>query len=688
MSLLQLGANGTITFSTLAESNFSKLNSSNISVNNQITATNGRFTSTFTAFDDIGDTFTSGESRISRFNNVLNIYGDKATGVADIAITPAIRRVNMSNVSVHNLSANVITGNIAGNLQAGTGIALSISPSGITTITNTGGSVTDPLNISKLNASNISVNGDITTTNMNALGTIGAAVIASADFIGGTGSFTTMRATTGNFSKVNSSNISVNSGITCNDLDAVGNLTSNTLVANNVIANSNFGAAVGSIVDFTTTDITINDKTTIGQSEIERANDILNIYGDKTSSPDIVVDPLLKIINMSNISVHNISANIIAGDISSNLAASLNIGLSTALGITTISTNSTVNFSQVNSSNILCNDTVNTVDLVAGSVFATSIQGDISTNLAAGTGISLATVGGVTTITNTGGSVTDPLNISKINVSNISVDGDLSATNISASGEIYSATSITANAFDAQTIIGVNGYYTVLESTTISGVTGNFSTGNFSTGNFSILNTNVSQVNTTTVNTSTLNASTINGDISSNLSAGLNTSLTTTSGVTQITSILSSWISLILASNYAPGNGTGYNIRYDTILSGNLSYTQNNGTVTIPTTGLYAISGSLVFDVASGTSRVNTRIRMRVNNNFVGGYAQAYGYSRFATEVSLSTATFPEWIGNLTAGDLITMRAEIAVGTNNQFDSSWTGYQIVNGSALTIKRIS
>ncbi|MGA1047469.1 MAG: hypothetical protein ACO3UU_05630, partial [Minisyncoccia bacterium] len=121
---------------------------------------------------------------------------------------------------------------------------------------------------------------------------------------------------------------------------------------------------------------------------------------------------------------------------------------------------------------------------------------------------------------------------------------------------------------------------------------------------------------------------------------------------------------------------------------GNLFYTQNNGTVIIPATGIYAISGSLVFDVASGTSRVNTRIRMRVNNVFVGGYAQAYGYSRFASEVSLSTATFPEWIGQLTAGDDITMRAEIAVGTNNQFNSPWTGYQIVNGSTLTIKRIS
>ena len=204
---------------------------------------------------------------------------------------------------------------------------------------------------------------------------------------------------------------------------------------------------------------------------------------------------------------------------------------------------------------------------------------------------------------------------------------------------------------------------------------------------------NVSQVNAgssnfSTCNSSTLNASTINGDISSNLSAGLNTSLTTTSGVTQISSILSSWISLILASNYSPGSGTGYNIIYDTTLSGNLSYNGSTGAVTIPATGLYAISGSLVFDVASGTSRVNTRIRMRVNNSFTGGYAQAYGYSRYATEVSLSTATFPEWIGQLTAGDLITMRAEIAVGTNNQFNSSWTGYQIVNGSTLTIKRIT
>lgn len=200
----------------------------------------------------------------------------------------------------------------------------------------------------------------------------------------------------------------------------------------------------------------------------------------------------------------------------------------------------------------------------------------------------------------------------------------------------------------------------------------------------------INTINSTTINNAgTITTSILNGNISNNLESGLNTSLSTSTstGITKINSILTDWISLIVSSNYSPGSGTAYNIIYDTTLSGNLSYNGSTGQVTIPSTGLYSISGSLVFDISSGSSRVNTRIRMRVNNNFTGGYAQAYGYSRFATEVSLSTATFPEWIGPLVSGDVITMRAEIAVGTNNQFSSPWTGYSIQNGSALTIKKV-
>ena len=89
---------------------------------------------------------------------------------------------------------------------------------------------------------------------------------------------------------------------------------------------------------------------------------------------------------------------------------------------------STINSSQINATDIDCT----TID-------ADTITGDIGGNLAAGTGISLSTVAGVTTITNSG-SVTDPLNLSKLNVSNIS-GNNLSMTSASISGTIESAIS-------------------------------------------------------------------------------------------------------------------------------------------------------------------------------------------------------------------------------------------------------
>jgi acetylglutamate kinase len=89
---------------------------------------------------------------------------------------------------------------------------------------------------------------------------------------------------------------------------------------------------------------------------------------------------------------------------------------------------STINSSQINATDIDCT----TID-------ADTITGDIAGNLAAGSGISLSTAAGVTTISNTG-SVTDPLNLSKLNVSNVSGD-NLSMTRASISSTIESAIS-------------------------------------------------------------------------------------------------------------------------------------------------------------------------------------------------------------------------------------------------------
>ena len=78
--------------------------------------------------------FNSLSAKIEWQNDKLFIYGD-STSSADITIEPSISRVTMTNIS-----AQKITGDIRQMLNAGTGIALSTNTNGITTIINTGGS--------------------------------------------------------------------------------------------------------------------------------------------------------------------------------------------------------------------------------------------------------------------------------------------------------------------------------------------------------------------------------------------------------------------------------------------------------------------------------------------------------------------------------------------------------------------
>ena len=122
---------------------------------------------------------------------------------------------------------------------------------------------------------------------------------------------------------------------------------------------------------------------------------------------------------------------------------------------------------------------------VSNDITALNITGNISQNLAAGTGINLNTVGGITTISNTGGSVTDPLNLSKLNASNISCDnisaelitGDIFST-LSAGGGVTISqntpsagiTQISATALSTSTQYGFKAYSTSGDAYSINGV--------------------------------------------------------------------------------------------------------------------------------------------------------------------------------------------------------------------------
>lgn len=123
-----------------------------------------------------------------------------------LVIDGTLNNVNMSNCSITNLSLDNLTYDLTPNLTAGTGITIT-SVGGKPTITATGGggTVPDPLNLSQLNASNISVDGDIEL--------IGTSNISA-------------NATTATVFKVVAENISVSNDITCSNLTRTATLES------------------------------------------------------------------------------------------------------------------------------------------------------------------------------------------------------------------------------------------------------------------------------------------------------------------------------------------------------------------------------------------------------------------------------------------------------------------------------
>ena len=145
-----------------------------------------------------------------------------------------------------------------------------------------------------------------------------------------------------------------------------------------------------------------------------------------------------------------LNASTINGNIGGNLAAGSNITLNTTGGITTISAAAglthPLNISNLNVSvdaNI-STATISTLTVQAqltagnssfsnisasGDITATTLTADISPNLVGGADIALATVAGITTINFTGGSVSDPLNLSTLNAST----GNFSTSNASTS---------------------------------------------------------------------------------------------------------------------------------------------------------------------------------------------------------------------------------------------------------------
>ena len=370
----------------------------------------------------VADTTTLRELEVLDSASIKNLTVVGPNGL--VAAKAGITNASIINASITNLTVPTINSTTV--LNASTINAKLVNTSNLSAInlTSTHGTITTikstTTNASKINASNISVSGelDFGTAITGPLVEVNQIIASQVAFFGmrvnSSASINILNASninTSNLSAINASidnNLNVRFGVTCGTVNtsvsvtapklngtnisstniSAANITaSSTISAPTLNATTTFNAPGGSIDNFTTKDIVINDLVTAGSSEFQRGNDKLFIYGDSTSSADITIEPSISRVTMTNIS-------------------------------------------------------------------AQKITGDIRQNLKAGTGIELSTnTNGITTIINTGGSVTDPLNVSTLNASTINVSL-LNADNIEGFTKSTEYAFRASSTSDAQTLAG------------------------------------------------------------------------------------------------------------------------------------------------------------------------------------------------------------------------------------------
>ena len=239
-----------------------------------------------------GDFNASGTSRF--YNLTAEYFQSYITGVfQDMdAVTGTITTFESNNISnnilikTNNLSA--VNTSISNNLQVGSNILCDSM------------NVTNVLTASTLSAATVNAGILLNASTMNAL-----------------------LVNTSNLSAVNASidnNLNVRFGVTCGTVNTSvsvtapklngTNISSTNISAANITATSaisaptltattTFSAPGGSIDNFTTKDIVINDLVTAGSAEFQRGNDKLFIYGDSTSSADITIEPSISRVTMT-----------------------------------------------------------------------------------------------------------------------------------------------------------------------------------------------------------------------------------------------------------------------------------------------------------------------------------------------------------------------------------------------------
>ncbi len=117
------------------------------------------------AFTALTQTINGNEFRISTTSSNQDIRICNATGAGGLFFDAGLNNISIDNLSVANLSLTNLTTDLTSNLTAGTNITItSVGGKPVISASGGGGGVTDPLNLSQLNVSNVSVDVDVTIT--------------------------------------------------------------------------------------------------------------------------------------------------------------------------------------------------------------------------------------------------------------------------------------------------------------------------------------------------------------------------------------------------------------------------------------------------------------------------------------------------------------------------------------------
>ncbi|MGA1047553.1 MAG: hypothetical protein ACO3UU_06060, partial [Minisyncoccia bacterium] len=625
---------------------------------------------------------------ISRPNNIWKFIANTSGNTPikfypNLSLPEVLTITNTGIISSGNVQGINIIGDLSQNLLAGTGISLSTT-AGVTTITNTA-PLPDPLTIDTLNSTTINNSGTITSN------------IVTSDIMNVN-------------NQLNATNATITGLLTAPNIEG---FTQSTEYGFRVMTNgdsqttvvpdqtfpfdfiNNNGYVIPNLSDFNFTTYTytipitgywfIGYRTylagdpTIGTRISIVVNDIVVVQaGGKGSSVEYSATPLYLNVDDEVRIKCSVNGNIF--DFRPNMTYFYGYKLIPSNNLITSTTDLQIK-SLITSDDITCNGVLT------------------------GTGLCNLTTISASNITSSGGIVSN----AGITAVDANITGTLFTNTITNTGYITSANA------DIQTInTGQNGTITLNQgtgtlslysSTTngqfyISPYIGNLNLGSAYGGlggvgltmDATTKDIQIHQILTTaTINNSgTITSAILNGDISNNLAAGTNITLINSGGITTIASTPPTlpYLCATLSSNYAPGTGTSYTLIYDTITALNgISYSTGTGIATIPSAGVYSISASVNIDDISINARVNTRCRVRVNNTWIAGYPQAYGYARLSTEVPFATAVVAEWMFFFNQNDTIDVRADVGIGTNTNFTSAFTGLQFFNGCCLTIKKI-